>query len=125
MGWVREGSCPPERCQGRCCRHVGVWFGEAPGLGEYLELVRTRGVRVFDVELPGGEMRHLVDIDQRCQWLTGDNLCALHPEMKPDESLPQRPPLCNDWPTEPAQLIADDCGFTFRWEPEPSEVGST
>jgi hypothetical protein len=81
-------------------------------------------VSVKEATVEGGETKFLVDYPQTCQWLTKDNLCGLHTDMSPSVDLPARPQLCADWPTSPDQLLNDDCGFTFRYEPEPSEMGS-
>ncbi len=106
MGYKRVGECPPERCQGRRCKHLGFWYPIDP---QYRELLVTRGVRVG---VEGGMM--LVDLDQRCEYLTDDNLCALHPDMNPPADAPPRPEVCDLWPTHPSQLVADMyCGFSF------------
>ena len=90
-----------------------------------MQLLRTRGVEVREYDSPAG-LKHLALIDQRCQWLTDDNLCTLHPDMEHPAGAPPRPDICDEWPTEPEQTIHHPyCGFTFRWEPDSSEVGST
>lgn len=118
MPWVREGDCPPERCQGRCCDHIGIWYDKlTPGVVDFMSLLKTRGFEVM-----GDDSRYFLKIDQRCQHLTADGLCALHPAMHPNPNLPRRPKLCNEWPTEPAQLISvPECGYTFSWSEE--EIG--
>lgn len=116
MGWVREGSCPPEQCQGRCCKHIGTWYEPTPETKAFLSQLQIRGVDVKEVELEGGTTKLLVDYPQTCQWLTKDNLCGLHPDMNPSSDKPPRPDFCGDWPTHPNQLINDDCGFSFRWQ---------
>ena len=113
MGWIRVGDCPPERCQGRCCKHIASWFPVEP---QFQELLEVRGA---DVEVHGDQM--LVAIPQRCQYLTDNNLCALHPSMNPDPALPSRPVVCNDWPTHPSHLMSDlYCGFSFIEDGESS-----
>lgn len=99
MGWVREGECPPERCQGQCCKHVGIWLEpEADAIW-----MQTRGLEVKAV----GE-RFIVDIPQRCAHLTDNNLCDLYGQ-------PSRPKNCEDWPISPSNTLLDDCGYTFRF----------
>ena len=116
MGWVREGSCPPERCQGRCCEHLGVWFPSSDR--DLLQMLAIRGLSVR----PRNDLT-LVDLPSRCQYLTRKGLCGLHPAMKPAANLPKRPAMCDDWPTEPAQLLNDDCGFSFSWQDDPLPIG--
>lgn len=117
--WVRTGDCPPERCQGRCCSVVGLWFSNADA--GFLSLMRARGVKVLS-----GEEQSLVAIPQRCQFLTQDNLCALHPAMKPSPELPKRPEFCDDWPTDPAQLVIHpECGYTFTLIEEQTDLDSS
>lgn len=90
-----------------------------------MELLQTRGVTVKTYESET-ERKHLALIDQRCQWLTDDNLCGLHPDMNPAPDSPPRPDICGEWPTEPGQTLHHPhCGFRFEWQPEASEVGST
>lgn len=106
MPWIREGECPPERCQGRCCEHIGLWYPVSTAR-EFLQTLVIRGI---DVKSDG--VMALVDIPQRCQHLTAEGLCGIYGK-------PERPQFCADWPTEPAQLINDEnCGFSFRWEEE-------
>ena len=116
MAWRRVGECPPERCRGRCCEHIGVWYDDTPDNRAFIDSLRVRGVKVKEA---GGKL--LVDIDQRCHWLRPDKLCGLHPDVIPVGShLPQRPSFCWDWPQEPSQLINDlNCGFSFIEEEEP------
>ena len=58
----------------------------------------------------------LIDVKQQCQYLTDQNLCALHQAMNPPADLPPRPDFCAEWPTDPSQTLNDPyCGFTFRW----------
>ena len=105
MTWQRTGSCPPERCQGRCCEHVGLWLPDDVEAAAFVAVLRVRGVRVQ--EFPG-TLRYLVDFDQRCQYLTSEGLCALYGK-------PERPQFCADWPQEPGQLFNDpQCGFRFE-----------
>ena len=114
MPWVRTGECEPERCKGRCCEHVGIWL--TPDRA-FVTFLRTRG-------LPVGQKRGmaLLDIPQRCQWLSEQGLCRLHPDMDPPSHYPARPQLCRDWPTDPSQLMADrGCGYTFEWVEEVPE----
>lgn len=120
MGWVRSGECPPERCQGRCCTHTGVWLdASVREIKDFLKLQQVRGLSVFT----NGSSLALLDMPQTCQYLTGEGLCGLHPSMNPNHNLPTRPDYCEEWPTEPAQLIADPyCGFTFSWQDEPIGV---
>lgn len=111
MPWVREGECPPERCQGRCCTHIGSWVPASEENDDYVEVLRARGVAVHRVG-----MMWLTDIQQRCQWLSDEGLCRLHPAMNPSENLPERPQFCEDWPVDPSQTLTDPyCGYTFRW----------
>lgn len=120
MPWVREGECPPERCQGRCCTHVGIWFNEpSEAVRDFLKLQQVRGLSV-----KGDGHDFLLDFPQRCKHLTTKGLCALHPSMNPSADLPRRPDFCEAWPSEPSQLINDEyCGFRFSWVDEP--VGAT
>lgn len=112
MPWIREGECPPERCKGRCCTHVGIFFPESEK--DFARLMHIRGVQVGKAA-----STYLFDFKQRCQYLTADGLCGLHPSMDPLPSMPVRPVYCDNWPTEPSQLLADPyCGFTFRWVDE-------
>lgn len=105
MAWRRVGDCPPERCQGRCCQHIGLWIADPA----FVETLRARGVKVIEVN-----GHTLADIPQRCQYLTNKGLCSLHPDMNPGPELPRRPDFCSRWPEEPAQLIADPyCGYQF------------
>lgn len=123
MGWIREGSCPPERCQGRCCKHFGIWYDDTPNSREFLRTLQARGVEVYEAET-AGSTKFMARIEQTCQWLTGEGLCSLHPSMNPGPDKPPRPEWCETWPTEPQQLVLDTyCGFRFK--PDPSEVGST
>lgn len=120
MPWVREGNCPPERCQGRCCEHVGTWVSPSPDNEQFLAVLETRGVTVRRVG-----MSYLVDYPQRCQWLTDRGLCSLHPAMNPSPDLPPRPDFCEEWPVDPSQTLLDpDCGYTFKWV-EPNAVIDT
>lgn len=113
MGWVRTGDCPPEQCQGRCCKNIGVWFDVTPETAEFTDWLGVRGASTRVV----GE-KLLVSIPQRCQYLTAENLCALHPDMLPAPDLPSRPEFCAQWPTEPSQLATHPyCGFRFQEEP--------
>ena len=119
MPWVRYGDCPPERCKGRCCRHVGVFFEEPPWT-PFLELLAVRGARV----LTGGG-GCLVELPQRCQWLSSKGRCRLHPDMHPTRQMPARPRNCSEWPTHPDQLALDrDCGFSFEWVEEEQSTGA-
>lgn len=99
MAWIRSGSCPPERCKGQCCTHIGMWV-EPSADAEWL---KARGLLVA----PIGN-RFLIDIPQRCQHLTAGNLCDIYGQ-------PSRPQNCNDWPIEPANTLLDDCGYEFSW----------
>ncbi len=111
MPWLREGECPPERCQGHCCTHIGIWY---LGLDNptFLKSLQVRGVSVKEM---GRD--YLVDIPQRCQFLTDKGLCGLYGQ-------PERPDFCEIWPTEPAQLVNDPgCGFRFVWIEEEIPVG--
>ena len=119
MAWVREGECPPEVCQGRCCTHVGIWFPDpGPQVKDFLKVQQIRGLSV-----KGKDGDYLLDFPQTCQYLTREGLCSLHPSMKSSADLPVRPDFCEDWPSEPSQLINDPyCGFTFRWVDEPLGV---
>ena len=111
MPWLRSGECPPERCQGRCCTHVGIWFTEPDA--EVKAFLKQQQVRGNSVK--GDSLGFLLDIPQRCQYLTNEGLCSLHPDMNPI-GLPDRPQFCEDWPVEPSQLINDDyCGYAFSW----------
>lgn len=120
MPWLREGECPPEVCQGRCCTHVGVWFNDSsPEIRPFLTQQQIRGNSV-----KGKDGSFLLDIAHRCQHLTDAGLCGLHPSMNPSPALPKRPEFCSEWPTEPSQLVNDTyCGFSFRWVEE--ELGVT
>lgn len=100
MGWVRLGDCPPSRCQGQCCKHIGMWV-EPHADADWLA---TRGLPVMEIH-----GRFLVDINQRCSHLTADNLCDLY-------NLPSRPQNCVDWPIDPSNTLLDDCGFRFEWQ---------
>ena len=118
MGWKRMGECPPERCRGRCCEHIGAWYDDTAENRAFLEALKVRGVKVIEA---GGKV--LVDLPQRCQYLTADGLCGLHPDMKDRLQPVARPQFCWDWPQEPSQLINDpDCGFSFEWSEEPETV---
>ena len=112
MAWKRTGDCPPERCQGRCCEHIGIWYDDTPDNAAFLDTLRVRGVKVKQL----GE-KQLVDIPQRCHWLRLDGLCGLHPDViAAGQHLPQRPQFCWDWPQEPSQLLLDaHCGYSFEW----------
>ncbi len=115
MTWIREGDCPPEQCQGRCCTHTGIWFTDpGPQVKDFLKLQQVRGLSV-----KGKDGNYLLEIPQVCQYLTKKGLCSLHPSMNP-VGKPARPDYCEDWPMEPSQLVMDTyCGFTFRWEDKP------
>lgn len=77
------------------------------GAQEFLETLFIRGV---SVKIHTESEKALVDIPQRCQYLTPDGLCGIY-------GLPERPSFCSRWPEEPAQLLNDpDCGFRFVWE---------
>src|SRR3990167_3804932 len=124
MGWQRVGECPPDRCRGRCCEHIGAWYDDTVENRAFLEALKVRGVKVIEA---GGEM--LVELPQRCQYLTADGLCSLHPDMKDGLKLTTirtddviRPQFCWDWPQEPSQLLLDDCGFRFEWSEEPEKA---
>lgn len=111
MPWVREGECPPERCRGRCCEHAGIWFNQDEASQQFLAMLQFRGVTVLE-----GGGKYLADVPVVCRYLK-EGLCRLHPDMAPGPDLPARPVLCDEWPTEPGQLVADpQCGFRFRWE---------
>ena len=99
MAWVREGSCPPERCKGRCCRHIAMWMDATT---DDLQWVKTRGLTSYEMG-----SRLLIDFPSVCPHLTDTGLCALFGQ-------PSRPKNCDDWPTDPSQTLLDDCGFTFR-----------
>jgi hypothetical protein len=116
MPWVREGDCPTERCRGRCCKHIGLWFPK-----EGHDFAKSLAIRGVNVKEAAG--MYLLDFQQKCQYLTGRGLCRLHPAMNPPASLPERPAFCGEWPTEPSQLLNDPyCGFTFKWVEE--EIGN-
>ena len=125
MAWRRVGECPPERCQGRCCEHIGVWYDDTPDNRAFLKTLQIRGVRLIE---SGGKV--LVDLPQRCQYLTHNGLCALHPDMKYKLKLTtistdgvERPQFCSDWPQEPSQLINDPyCGYSFERVEEEVEA---
>jgi hypothetical protein len=98
----RVGECPPERCQGRCCKEIGIWISGV-GSEDFLELLRVRGVDVQE----HGDLA-LVSIQQTCQHLTDKGLCGLYGK-------PERPKFCSDFPEEPSQLLRHTyCGF--EWE---------
>ena len=118
--WDRRGDCPPERCQGHCCRHVVVWYEHpTPRVESWLYQQQVRqGTEDCVKQLPNGT--YALDLPQRCEFLTDNNLCALHPAMNPPAGYPPRPEVCDDGPFEPAGLIFDGpegewpgCGFTF------------
>lgn len=114
MPWQRLGECPPERCQGRCCEHIGVLYSDKPDALPFLKLLQTRGVRVV-----GDGVNFLAEVPQRCQHLTAGGLCSLHPSMHQKPGAPRRPDLCEEWPTEPWHLTLDPyCGFSFEWVDE-------
>lgn len=118
MPWLREGECPPEHCKGRCCERVGFWLSGGP-MSLAAEWLQARGFELHEV---GDSL--LADIPHRCQHLTGEGLCALHPDLNPSSELPDRPALCDIWPTEPSQIVNHPyCLFEFRWVGE--EVGAT
>ena len=127
MGWKRVGECPPERCRGRCCEHIGAWYDDTPENRAFLDTLRVRGVK-----LQRHGDKYLVDLPQRCQYLTAAGLCNLHPDMRDKvkagggthiTDFVQRPQFCWDWPQHPSQLLNDeDCGFSFIEEEEPAEV---
>ena len=117
MPWIRSGDCPPEQCKGRCCKEVGVWFDVTAETRPFLDALEVRGHRIGVME--GGKA--LAMLPAKCQWLTGRGRCQLHPDMHPSLNFPQRPAFCNDWPTEPSQILAHDCGFSFEWA-EDEEV---
>lgn len=108
--FVRAGDCPPERCQGRCCKQTGFWFDPTPVNEEFLYLQQVRGATVKEV----GE-KYLLLMDQVCQFLRQDGLCGLHPSVrKKDDELPERPDFCERWPEEPAQVaLFPGCGYYF------------
>lgn len=108
--WIRSGSCPPERCQGQCCKHVALWLDSDPAITQWLS---ARGLTQME---SGG--RVLVDFPQTCPHLTDQNLCDLY-------NLPSRPDLCVEWPTEPSQILLDDCGFTFEWAEDELPLGAS
>ncbi len=115
MPWVREGSCPPERCKGSCCRSIGIWFLDSkPEIKPFLKLLQVKGVKVYE-----SDGSHLVNIPYTCQYLTTEGLCSLHPDLHPSNTLPHRPEFCEDWPTEPSQLVPNpECGYSFVWKDE-------
>ena len=115
--WVRQGECPPERCQGRCCEHVGIWLGD--DALPFVQVLKVRGIQVLEDKRDlMGTNRYLVKFPQRCQHLTDDGLCGIYGKA-------ERPQFCSDWPQEPAQLINDNyCGFSFVWSEEPAETRS-
>jgi hypothetical protein len=114
MSWLRSGECPPERCQGHCCNHMGFWVEDKPSI--YWAQIRGAQVSVF------GD-RALIALPQRCQYLRDDNLCALHTDMNPSPDLPTRPDNCGTWPEDPSQTLLDpNCGFTFEWVEDPVEA---
>lgn len=120
MSWVRQGECPPERCRGRCCEHVGVWFGD--DALPFIEVMKARGIQVLeDRRDVMGTNRYLVKFPQRCQHLTEEGLCGIYGK-------PERPQFCSDWPQEPSQLVNDPyCGFSFVWkddEPASEQASS-
>ena len=120
MPWTRSGSCPPSQCKGSCCRSIGIWFLDAlykPEMMPFLKLLQVKGVKVYEKDND-----YLADIPFVCQYLTPKGLCGLHPDLHPNHNLPHRPEMCEDWPTEPAQLLNNpECGFTFVWKDE--EIG--
>lgn len=116
MPWVRSGECPPERCQGQCCTHYGIWFDN---------LTAATHAEVRGAEVRAYRGRWLADWAQRCQYLTDDNLCALHPDMNPSPDLPARPLICDEGPAEPSQMLLDpNCGFEFTWVEEETGVSA-
>lgn len=111
MPWKRVGDCPPSVCKGECCQWQGVWYPMGdPEIEKFLYLQQVRGSRVLVV----GD-KYLLENNIPCQYLTAARLCALHPSMKPSPMLPPRPDFCEEWPTEPGQLInmGGHCGYSF------------
>lgn len=105
--WKRIGDCPPERCQGRCCEHVGIWLA-GDGLDMTTEWLEARG---FQIIMVGDHT--LANLHHSCPHLS-EGLCSLHPDMNPPEGAPKRPVLCDIWPSEPSHLANHPyCGFSF------------
>lgn len=105
MPWIREGDCPPERCKGQCCDHLGIWFEVTASNSVFFDALTVRGLKIS-----GMDNRALIQIPQRCQHLTDDGLCGIYD---------RRPEFCRRWPEEPAQqILTPDCGYSFVWAEE-------
>lgn len=100
--WERTGSCPPERCRGRCCTFMT--FG--PFLAE------PEGIKWAKLHPGVAVSRHgpyiNLNLSVRCSALSDDGLCTLY-------GTPDRPQTCHDWPTRPSDLLETPfCGYAFR-----------
>lgn len=99
MQYIRKGSCPPERCQGQCCKKLAFFLkGYLPD--EAVDFFKLRGVRV----ITDSETVELM-FDMTCPKLTEDNLCSIYEE---------RPDTCRIFPAEPRHIREIDCGFYFE-----------
>ena len=95
----REGTCPPEQCQGACCVFLGV-FLSAPS--EQLDFLVTRGIPV--VATTNEEVQYAM-VPQRCQHLTPEGRCGIYAS---------RPEVCRTFPTGPEDLLGlPNCGYQF------------
>lgn len=98
----RVGECPPEHCQGRCCR--SMFFGPYPADADHIEWASLH--EGLDVVRTGDFV--ILDFKNPCSALSESGLCSLY-----DTS--ERPQVCDEWPRSPVDLLATPyCGFSFK-----------
>lgn len=107
-GWLRTGGCDAERCGGRCCTLIAFMFERGAAHEELLDFFHKRGCVMRDVETEQGKYIRL-ELDQRCQHLTDEGLCAIYGQ-------PERPQVCIDYPKHPTDIIGleEPCGYAFE-----------
>ena len=114
-GWARSGACEPERCQGRCCTFVALFFERTP---EHEQLLAGYHARGLPMQIATGDRGEHVNvrIEHRCQHLTDEGRCAIYED---------RPQVCRDFPRHPADLITieEHCGFRFEPAAAPLAIG--
>lgn len=98
MGDNLCASCPKP---GSCCQYMVLPLARNLSADEVRYIELHPGVRVIFAPQPGmrnAPWGHNIRIDIACQHLEADGRCGIH-------GSPERPDVCNEWPTGPEQLV--------------------